>query len=346
MDKILGKKDLPRWLRKLASTDVYAPRLKDDVWTYALVDDPEAVSLDYPQTAVPAKALIFPSREFLLEFRESEGAGYDLTEIRPEGRPLVVFGVRPCEGKALTLMDKVFGGEFVDPYYAARRQAATLVGLACNVPPSPNCFCVSVNGLPHSQEGLDVLLTDLGDRYYVKVLTPKGKALVAAAGPILKDAKPEDKIASEKSHAASEKKLPRTLRQIKDIHLKLKAKYGAPFWEEESLGCIRCGICTYLCPTCHCFDINDEIESPAPLVGKRVRTWDTCQFPDFTMHSSGHNPRPDKASRLRQRINHKFQYFVEAWHEYQCVGCGRCISLCPVGIDIIQVVEKARDYVG
>jgi sulfhydrogenase subunit beta (sulfur reductase) len=120
--------------------------------------------------------------------------------------------------------------------------------------------------------------------------------------------------------------------------------FESPFWDEQSLSCIRCGICTYLCPTCHCFDINDEIASSSPLRGERVRNWDNCQFPDFTMHSSGHNPRPDRASRLRQRILHKFQYFVERYQNYQCTGCGRCVSKCPVRIDIIEVLDKVRDY--
>jgi ferredoxin len=110
------------------------------------------------------------------------------------------------------------------------------------------------------------------------------------------------------------------------------------------MSCIRCGVCTYLCPSCHCFDINDEIESASPFRGTRVRTWDTCQFPDFTMHSSGHNPRPDKASRLRQRLLHKFRYFVETTGQFMCVGCGRCISHCPVGIDIISVLEKVKSH--
>jgi ferredoxin len=224
----------------------------------------------------------------------------------------------------VTLTDLVFGGEIRDDYYWKRRNSAVLVGLACAGPPSTNCFCLSVNGSPHSKEGLDVLLTDLGDQYYVETLTDKGKKLVSEGGVIFHEAKPADKKAAEKIHADSEKKLSRELKNIKDVPAKLKGMFASPFWDDES--------------------INDEVESQTPRAGRRVRTWDTCQFPDFTMHSSGHNPRPDKAARLRQRINHKFQYFVEVWQNYQCTGCGRCITLCPVGIDIIKVVEKVRDH--
>ena len=138
----------------------------------------------------------------------------------------------------------------------------------------------------------------------------------------------------------AEKKIERKVNQVEKIPGILENMFDSPFWNTESQSCIRCGICTYLCPTCHCFDINDEVTSNSPLEGKRVRTWDTCQFPDFTMHSSGHNPRPNKGSRLRQRILHKYQYFVKWYDNYQCTGCGRCVSKCPVGIDIIEVLNK------
>jgi ferredoxin len=147
-----------------------------------------------------------------------------------------------------------------------------------------------------------------------------------------------------KIHADAEKKLKRGVKDVAKIPPELKEMFESPFWDEESMSCLRCGICTYLCPTCHCFDISDEVTSISPFEGYRIRTWDNCQFPDFTMHSSGHNPRPDKASRLRQRIMHKYQYFVELYDHYQCTGCGRCISKCPVGIDIIEVLNKVRDY--
>jgi ferredoxin len=187
-------------------------------------------------------------------------------------------------------------------------------------------------------------MTDLGDTYFVETLTEKGEQLLKDAGNLVTDAKDKEKKDVASLQAEAEKKITRQVEDAAKIPAKLKEMFDEFFWDDESPGCIRCGICTYLCPTCHCFDINDEVTSNSPLKGKRVRTWDNCQFPDFTMHSSGHNPRPDKASRLRQRIMHKYNYFVERYDEYQCTGCGRCVGKCPVGIDIIDVLNKVNEY--
>ncbi len=343
MEKVLEKKSLPQWMNKLASLKVYAPIQTEDLWTYELIKDPENISLDYPNTILSPKKIIFPQREVLLEFNKNE-EGLEVKEVLPEEQPSVIFGVRPCDAKALTLTDKVFGEDFNDLYYWGRKNQMTIVGLACNRPPSSNCFCTSVDGSPFSEQGLDVLMTDLGDKYYVKSLTKKGEHLLNMGKSLLKTPTADDKKKLEKIHVDAERHIKRQVKNIKKIPPKLKEMFDSSLWDEESLSCIRCGICTYLCPTCHCFDINDEVSSSSPLQGKRIRTWDTCQFPDFTMHSSGHNPRPDKASRLRQRVMHKFQYFVERYKSYQCTGCGRCISRCPVGIDIIEVLDKVRDY--
>jgi ferredoxin len=344
MDKILSKKTFPQWVKKLQAYRIYAPSRDGDVWNYEPVSDPEDVDLEFLTTTLSPKKIIFPQREIYFEFRKSEEDQPEIDEILPEDEPTIVFGVRPCDAKAVTLTDLVFGGDFEDVYYWKRRNQTYLVGLACNTPPSTNCFCLSVDGSPHSTDGLDILLTDLGDKYYVQTLTKKGDKLLDPAKKLFTAPKHADKKELQKIHTESEKKMKRQIKDLKKIPPKLKEMWDSPFWDEEAMSCLRCGICTYMCPTCHCFDINDEVLASAPLKGQRVRTWDTCQFPDFTMHSSGHNPRPDKASRLRQRIMHKFQYFVENHQHYQCTGCGRCITSCPVGIDIIQVLDKVRDY--
>jgi len=344
MEKILTKKAFPQWIKKLESYKLYTPRKDEDIWNFEVTKDSENIELDYQNSVVSPKKIIFPQSEILLEFSSSGNNNLEIKEILPDNEAVVIFGLRPCDGRSLALIDKVFSGDFQDPYYWKRRNKTSLIGLSCLQPPSPNCFCLSVDGSPHSVEGLDILLTDLGDKFYVESLTEKGDKLLGKAKELFQEPKPEDKKAVKKIHLESEEKIKRRIKDIKSIPSKLKEMFDSPFWDEESLSCIRCGICTYLCPTCHCFDINDEVTSSSPLKGKRVRTWDTCQFPDFTMHSSGHNPRPDKASRLRQRMFHKFKYFVELYQNFQCIGCGRCISYCPVRIDIINVLDKVKDH--
>lgn len=346
MEKILTKKSFPQWVKKLKSYKVFAPvkNDSDNHWNFEIIDDPKVIDSNYSNTVLSPKKIIFPQREVFLEFGSQNEEGYDIKETLPDEQLSVIFGVRPCDARALAMTDKVFCGDFEDPYYWKRRKSTTLVGFACNTPPSQNCFCLSVEGSPFSKEGLDILLVDLGDHYFVDSLTEKGDQLINSAKELFKDPGEKDKSGVKKAQVDSEKKINRQIKDVEKIPPKLKEMFDSSFWDEESPSCIRCGICTYLCPTCHCFDISDEVISTSPLKGSRVRTWDNCQFPDFTMHSSGHNPRPDKASRLRQRILHKYQYFVEKHKNFMCTGCSRCVSKCPVGIDIIEVLNKVNNY--
>ncbi len=344
MEKILTKKSFPEWAEKLKAYKIYAPILDDGTWSYEVINKAGDIDLDFPNTVQAPKKIINPQREVFLEFGRSDEDTPEIKEVLPEEKPVVIFGVRPCDAKALTLTDMVFDGDSKDVYYLKRRNQTVIIGLSCNTPPSPNCFCTSVDGSPHSEEGFDILLTDLGDRYFVRSLTKKGDTLIDLGKALFTAPKANDKKELTKIHTDAEKKLKREIKDVAKIPPKLKEMFESPLWDDESMSCLRCGICTYLCPTCHCFDISDEVTSVSPFKGYRIRTWDNCQFPDFTMHSSGHNPRPDKASRLRQRIMHKYQYFVERYDHYQCTGCGRCVSKCPVGIDIIEVLNKVRDY--
>lgn len=345
MERILPKDRLDAWVAALSGeAEVLAPALEDGVWAYRKADG--AVSLDYPNTKQPPKGLVFPQREVFFSFEHSKGQPPKLTPTLPQAPRRVAFGVRPCDGRAVPRMDKVFGDGFDDPYYRTRRDNVAYVGLACNRAPSPNCFCESVGGSPVSSEGLDVLLTDLGDRYFALAATETGKALLAAAGELLAEPAAADREATQRVHAEALAQPQRAVHDPAAAPAKLRASFASPLWQDLARACIGCGICTFLCPTCHCFDINDEVTGKAPLKGKRVRTWDTCQFPDFTMHTSGHNPREDSGARLRQRVCHKFQYFFENFGMLQCTGCGRCVSECPVGIDIVSVVNKVVEHAG
>ncbi|MBU0498507.1 MAG: 4Fe-4S dicluster domain-containing protein [Gammaproteobacteria bacterium] len=336
MEKILAKEKLRDWVASLQGCEVHGPAFADAVWNYAKAEGD--IDLRHTNTVGSVKAFAFPQREVFFRFEHKRGERPSLVPTLPEPRPTVVFGVRPCDGRGMPRNDTVFSKEFKDPYYWARRDKLILVGLACIEPHSPNCFCQAAGGSPCSEEGLDILMTDLGDRYHVRGVTAKGIEVMERGRDAFKEASGGDQAAVAKAHEAACKEPQRTFGDLVAIPDAIRRNFEAPLWDEMARHCIGCGICTFLCPTCHCFDINDEVSSPGK--GERVRTWDNCQFPDFTLHTSGHNPRDNLGMRLRQRVSHKFLYFVENHQTQQCTGCGRCISECPVGIDIAAVLER------
>jgi ferredoxin len=222
---------------------------------------------------------------------------------------------------------------YKDPYWINLYNATTFVGLACD-DPCQSCFCTSTGCGPYHEEGLDVLLVDGKDHYLAKVLTDKGEALIAAAG--WSDVVDKtDRVAEQK--AAAEAGIASRISTDCLAKADTLALHGADFWDDVAFACINCGTCTFVCPTCWCFDIQDETHGNK---GRRIRNWDSCMFPIFTVHTTGHNPRESKTQRVRQRFMHKLKYFVDKYDAgVMCVGCGRCIRQCPVNIDIRHVSE-------
>jgi ferredoxin len=344
MEKILSKTKLDDWVAALSDWQVSAPVMEDGIWSYQ--PSKGNVQLEHSNTTQPPKGFSFPQREVFFSFEQIKGEPPKLTQKMPKATRHAVFGVRPCDGAGSVRMDKVFNDHVADTYYTARRSNVAYVGLACNKSQGLNCFCLSVGGSPVASDGMDVLMTDLGDRFFVAAITDTGKALMEAGKNVFAEATAADRKQLKETHAAAVAQPQRAIKNLEAAPAQLKASFNSPLWEELARPCIGCGACTYLCPTCHCFDINDENTSAIPIKGNRVRTWDNCQFPDFTMHTSGHNPRESLGSRLRQRVSHKFQYFHDNFGMPQCTGCGRCITECSVGIDIITVVNKVAENVG
>jgi ferredoxin len=226
--------------------------------------------------------------------------------------------------------------QYQDPYWLNLYNATTFVGLACDTP-CATCFCTTAGCGPYHEEGLDALLVDQGDGYWIKSLTRKGDQLLQAAGwNTPADVQALTGIMERKKTTAEAKiiaKVDATALRNADT----MALYNADFWEDVSFSCINCGTCTFTCPTCWCFDIQDEVYHQKSV---RMRNWDSCMFPTFTVHTTGHNPRATKLQRVRQRFMHKLKYFVDKYDTgIMCVGCGRCVRQCPVNIDIRRVCE-------
>jgi len=288
-------------------------------------------------TRLSAKETIYPQSEDMFEYTldKSQEDHHLLKEVEKDDSPQAVLGIRPCDAKAVELVKLNFDTEeYKDPYWLRSWEATTFVGLACDAPCS-TCFCTTAGCGPYHEEGLDVLLADDGDRYLAKALTGKGEKFLAAGG-WSEEVDGEERFAAGK--AAAEEKIVSTVVTENLRGADTLALHGDDaLWEDVSFSCINCGTCTFVCPTCWCFDIQDEVHGTQ---GRRQRNWDSCMFPIFTVHTTGHNPRGTKLQRVRQRFMHKLKYFVDKYDAgIMCVGCGRCVQQCPVNIDIRRVCE-------
>jgi ferredoxin len=312
-----------------AGVEVIAPvETESGVVELTAVDSPEAVTLDYANVRLPLKRLFFPMTEVVLEFKNQPDGDMDVkSEPLASSSEVVVMGPRPCGVASLEALDKVFHWDYDDVRYSARRERTTLISFACTKP-DPQCFCTSVGGSPHNTVQSDVLVF-LGDggQALMQVCSDKGARFIEKLGDIAKPAPAGTELPTPpevKAKFAPEK-----------IKKWLDENFEGDFWDDISLKCLGCGTCSFLCPTCHCFDIVDEANWQS---GQRRRNWDCCSHPMFTKHASGHNPRPDQASRCRQRVMHKFKYFPERFEQIACVGCGRCIRACCVGQNLVSIL--------
>lgn len=334
--KILNKDRLASFLgRLLQERIVFAPVRKGEAILIREIGSPSQVIVKYGKAKESPKAVLFPQRETLFRYRAEKGkARVDIPPDRERGR--VLFGIRPCDARGLLLLDKVFGGDCRDPYYAGKRAGTVVVSLGCDEP-SPSCFCLSMGGGPCSPEGSDLLLLDLGDRYLAEARSEKGAALLDDRAFEKRD---DEALAVADGVKRKSEASMKTVAMKEDLEEELERLFNDPVWKDLAESCLGCGICTYLCPTCHCFDLCDEAAGTA---GERIRVWDSCQFRLFTQQASGFNPRPTVKERFRQRIMHKFSYLPKTQAMLGCVGCGRCVTECPVNLDIREVMTTLSE---
>jgi sulfhydrogenase subunit beta (sulfur reductase) len=339
MWKVIEKNRIPTLIQELNKDhEVFAPVKKESLVFFERVSSGNEIFLDFQNTKKPPKEVFFPQTEILFTYDISK-KGVEIEKI-PALRKIVLLGIRPCDAKGFVLLDKFFSsGDYKDSYYLEKRRNTTTIGLACNRPLS-TCFCTSMGGAPFGKEGVDLLLQDINDKYLIETVTEKGEKLIVKF-PWLKDAEKAD-IDKARSLSRDVEKAITSKISAEGVSEKLDGMFDNPLWDQIHRKCLGCGACTYLCPTCCCFDILDE----ATTKWKRVRIWDSCQFSCFTLQGSGHNPRPSGKERMRQRIMHKFNYFPKNYGENFCVGCGRCVQECPVNFDIREVVKAISTDVG
>jgi ferredoxin len=290
----------------------------------------------------PPKSAIYPQSETLFSFRfkkDPEDQRRTVVELddRTEAPETIIFGARPCDARGIAIIDRAFSQtDTPDPYYMRRREKTTIVTFTCPEP-STGCFCTRVACGPAETNDSDVIMTELEDGYFLEAITGKGQAILES--PVLEDGAAHEARAKEVQKAVHERMVKET-GGTDTTPVDPETFHSQAFWEETAERCLGCGACTYLCPTCYCFNITDE---QAVNGGERIRSWDACMFHHFTLEASGHNPRAAKALRLKNRIGHKFVYYGEKYDGIiACSGCGRCIRGCPVSIEISSIASALK----
>jgi formate hydrogenlyase subunit 6/NADH:ubiquinone oxidoreductase subunit I len=305
---------------------ILAPTDQDGRTELNPVSEPSDVAKDYVQTILSAKEAAFPKVERLLSFT-LEAKAVDLKDAEPKAVPTVLFGIRPCEAAGFRALDAVFNWDSRDRFFNARMEALAIIGVGCTRKDDA-CFCTSVGGGPGSTQGSDILLTPVEGGYLAEIVTEKGQAMAALVpGAFQPDPGLEKKVVE----------VPVAFDQP-GLTARLKDRFDDAIWMEQSLRCVGCGACAYVCPTCVCFDIVEEADAKG---GHRLRTWDSCGNHMFTLHASGHNPRETQAQRWRQRVYHKFSYYPERYGMLGCVGCGKCTRACPVDMNLREHLLEA-----
>ncbi|MED9890750.1 4Fe-4S dicluster domain-containing protein [Ruminococcus champanellensis] len=294
-----------------------------------------AVLSDALNTVRSAKDFFFPQTENLMDFKV-EGKNIEVIDTRSECEDFVLFGVRACDVKSFEVLDRVFLAEPVDSYYKNRREHGIILSLACTRP-QETCFCGTF-GIDAAEPEGDVVCYKTADALYLDAKSEKGNALLESLTCLTEDADTAPVEAQKAQTRTYLAKLPLADLKTDGFGAGTTSKFfDAPEWKELSATCLGCGTCTFVCPTCQCYDIKDFNTGHGV---KRFRCWDSCMYSDFTKMSAG-QPRLTQLERFRQRFMHKLVYYpTNNDGMFSCVGCGRCLAKCPIQMNIVKVMKK------
>jgi sulfhydrogenase subunit beta (sulfur reductase) len=323
MTQYISADALKVWLDGLVKGQtVIAPKRVDDEVFYRPVTSSGEIAFDYERPKMSPKEFMWPATETIARM---DPAAPSISAPVME-REQVLFGLRPCDARSIKAMDAILLTEPSDSLYADKRAKTALVGLSCQRM-FLGCFCTSFQSSPDDARDLDVMLTAVDGGYAVQAVTEKGKVLMASA----KIEEREIAVPKPASDAPVGPVLP-----VQEW----ASRFNDPYWSKISERCISCRVCTFVCPTCRCFDVRDASEADGTF--SRLRAWDACQLDGFCRIAGGHNPRSTKQQRLRQRFYCKFSYVPQDFGPLACVGCGRCVVECPVNIDIREMLTDIQ----
>ena len=320
---VVSKKDFKSMVENmLKDMEVIGVKTRQGKYVYDRINSSDELKMDFDVTTLPPTKYFLPARESILKFTTGKNVK---AEPVLQNAPRAIIGVHPYDINAIELLDEAFMATNPDPNYIARRQNTIIIGVDC-LNPSPKSFA-SCMGTSTADSGFDLLLTDISDRYVVTIGSQKGEGILAKYAAVTKPTNNDiatQKIVRDEAQSKCTLKLDCPKEKIPKL---LEDSYDDIFWEKRASTCLSCGSCVMVCPTCFCFDVQDEMDLNLKG-GQRIRQSDGCMLVDFAKVATGENFRHDRTSRLRHRILRKGKYVIERYGKAGCVGCGRCVNAC------------------
>lgn len=346
MTKILKKSNVSALLKETTkdwNTFVPQKNIGGDVWFEPLpkeikdIDQAlQRVTLAEEDVVISPKSIFFPQLETMFELKNGK------MKETIESSPKIIFGIKPCDLRGLLFADEFYKRNFADVYYQNRMKERFIITKGCLIPPRPDsCFCTSAKTGPFAEKGFDLQLVEADDLYFVEIGSDKGKEFAEKYKEYFLNSTQDVQsvIAGIKAKAAASLKLKVDFSKALD---KMSNDNFIPEENYKRIGerCIYCGACLYSCPTCTCFNVFDNVKNGN---GERLRNWDACVFDGYTREASGHNPRQEKWIKTSRRYEHKLKYDFKTTGMSGCVGCGRCLSRCPVAIGISKFIQEITE---
>ena len=340
--KVFDKPELQKLFEIIAVNPVVGPISRgtgqdgSPLVDFDYVYDFNDLCLDYRNTVHSLKRFFLPYREKLCSF-EMNGDDWEKNVDLNVYKPHVFFGVHACDINGLNKLEKVLTGNvYPDPYFAAKRRNMFIIGINC-LSPLPSCFCHSM-GTDTVLHGFEMLLTDLGDRFFAEVQSAKAFNILTAVNT--RDPEQHDHERYMEVVAAKNKGFVSQV-DTTDLTKILDMEFQSDVWKEWGDKCLACGTCANVCPTCYCYGVQENVDLDLQGASK-TRQLHSCNLIDFALVAGGHNFRPERHVRLKYRFYHKHRGFVEAFEESLCVGCGRCGNSCLAGITVPEVIASVR----